>query len=67
MRIISFIEDPVVIKKILKHLYLWKVKRKPPPKVHAPPIEAFIIYDDSPIHCAEDYLIDPDYPLEAYL
>jgi hypothetical protein len=31
MRVISFIEDPQVIKKILKHLGLWEVNPRPPP------------------------------------
>ena len=38
MRIISFIEDPLVIRAILEHLGLWLVRAKPPPKAHAPPI-----------------------------
>jgi len=54
-------------KKILKQLRLWHVKRKPPPKAHGPPTEAVIIYDDSSTPGADDYLIDPDFPLEAYL
>ena len=29
MKIISFIEDEQLVKKILKHLHLWEVKRKP--------------------------------------
>jgi hypothetical protein len=42
----------------------------------APPPEAFIISDDSPAPCVDDYLTDPDrstlrlstgYPAEAYL
>jgi hypothetical protein len=37
MRIISFIEDPEVIKAILKHLGLWLTKSKPSPKAHAQP------------------------------
>jgi hypothetical protein len=41
MRIISFIEDPDVMKKILKHLGLWDVKRKPRPVANAPPIDVF--------------------------
>jgi hypothetical protein len=45
-------------KKILNHLGLWDVKRKVPPKAHGPPIEAFILDDNSPIPCVEDYLID---------
>ncbi|MBW6487419.1 MAG: transposase [Syntrophobacterales bacterium] len=34
MRIISFIEDPSVIRDILNHLGLWLVKARPPPKAH---------------------------------
>ena len=32
MRIIAFIEDEEVIEKILKHLGLWDLKVRPPPK-----------------------------------
>jgi len=32
MRIISFIEDPQVVKKILKHMGLWEVEPRPPPR-----------------------------------
>ena len=37
MRVIAFIEDPDVIKKILKHLDLWNVKPKPRSLANAPP------------------------------
>ena len=38
MKILFFIEDPEVIKKILKHLDLWDLKARPPPKrAKAPP------------------------------
>jgi hypothetical protein len=37
MRILSFIEDEEVIKKILKHLGLWDIKTRPPPRAIAPP------------------------------
>jgi hypothetical protein len=37
MKILSFIEDPEVIKKILKHLGLWDIKARPPPKATATP------------------------------
>ena len=37
MRAIAFVEDPDVIKKILKHLGLWEMKSRPPPKSNAPP------------------------------
>ena len=63
MRIIAFIEDEDVIKKILKHLGLWYKKRKPGPVANAPPI----IPDSYPIPSVDDYVIDPDYPIETYL
>jgi hypothetical protein len=59
-----------------KHLDLWEIRRKPTPRANALPIEAFIIYSDSPTPGSDDYLTDPDrstlrlstgYPLEAYL
>ena len=34
MRVIAAIEDPDVIRKILKHLDLWEVKARPPPKTN---------------------------------
>jgi hypothetical protein len=65
MRIISFIEDSEIVKKILKHLDLWDVKRKPPPRANSPPTESFIIYDNSSAPTADDYIIDSDYPIEV--
>ena len=41
MRIISSIEDPSVIRDILKHLGLWLVRSRPPPKIHDPPIREY--------------------------
>ena len=76
MRIISFIEEEQLVKKILKHLSLpacashadrWDVKRKPTPRANGPPTESFIIYDESSSPSADDYLIDADYPIETYL
>ena len=46
---------------------LWDVKRKPPPQANALPTKAYIIYDDSPAPSVGDYMIDADYPIEAYL
>jgi hypothetical protein len=67
MRIISFIEDEPLVKRILEHLDLWDAKRKPPPRANGPPPESFIIYDECSSPSAEDYLIDTDYPIETYL
>ena len=38
---IAFTEDEQLVKKIFKHLGLWDVKRKPPPRAHVvhPPQE----------------------------
>ena len=66
MRVIAFIEDPDVIKKILKHLDLWDVKRKPRPTANAPPIDVFPAYDEQPGPSANDYIRDQGYPAEAY-
>ena len=37
MRVIAFIHDGDVIRKILMHLNLWDVKRKPPARAHVYP------------------------------
>ena len=57
IKIISFIDDAEIIKKILNHLGLWDVKRKPPPRANGPPTEAIIIYDESSAPSVDDYLI----------
>ena len=62
MRVIVFIENEDIIK-ILKHLGLWYIKRKPSPVANAPPI----IPDSYPIPSVDDDVIDPDYPVETYL
>jgi hypothetical protein len=67
IKVIAAIEDAQIIKKILNHLDLWDVKRKPPPRANAPQPETFIISDDSPVPCVDDYLTDLDYPAQAYL
>ena len=56
MRIIAFIEDPDIIKKILKHLDLWDVKARPPPKNSSENLEPFTDYSQSQILPSEDYL-----------
>jgi hypothetical protein len=46
--LISVIEDEEVIKKILKHLGLWEIKTRPPPRANAlPKHEPFIDHSDS--------------------
>jgi hypothetical protein len=68
MRIISSIDDPEAIKKILKHLELWSAKRIPPPRANAPPLHVHLDYSDSQIPSSEDDLYkDPEYPIDAYM
>ena len=66
MRVIAFIEDEDVIRKILKHLDLWDVKRKPPPRAHGPPDAVISAYAEPSAPTVDDCIIDPDYPVEAY-
>ena len=62
-----FIEDEEAIKKILKHLGLWDVKLRAPPKVTALFVGIHQDYSDSQLPPSEDYLYsDPDYPIEVY-
>ena len=61
MRVIVFVEDEAIVKKILKHLGIWEVKLKPRPKANAPPF----IPDSYPIPSVDDYLIGPDCPAGA--
>ena len=48
-------------KKILQHLGLWDVKRKPRPVANAPPIDVFPAYDEQPGPSAGDLIRVPDY------
>ena len=64
MRIISFIEDEQLVKKILTHLQPWVVKHKPPPRANSPPTGSFIIYDENSSPGVDDYIIDAGYPID---
>ncbi len=48
MKIIAFIEDEEVISKILKHLGLWGLKQRPPPRANAPCPDIHIDYTARP-------------------
>jgi hypothetical protein len=68
MKVISVIEDQEVIKKILKHLGLWQVKPRPPPRnAKSQPLssEPHIDYSDTQI-CPSDngFYVDPEYPTD---
>jgi len=62
MKIISFIDQPGVIKAILQHIGLWERESRPPPKTKAPPSDCYAVYQ-MPVYDS----VAPDYPFEAYL
>ena len=71
MGIVSFLEDPEIVKKILKHLGLWdfnppevrRVKARPRPKTKRPSPDIHIDYSDSQIPQSDDYLYaDVEHP-----
>ena len=77
MRIISFIEDPSVIRDILKQLGIWLVRSRPPPKIHDPPVclhstgrtaASYIVDDVSQLPINDDHLYrDPEYSWDEYI
>jgi hypothetical protein len=64
MRIIAFIEDEELIKKILKHLGLWEAKARPPPKVKAPFPTIYLDDSESQILPPDSFYAHPDYPAD---
>jgi hypothetical protein len=65
MKVISVIENEDIIKKILKHLGLWDVKARPPPRSEKSSrlMEPFMDYKDSQLPPSYDYLYhDIEYP-----
>jgi len=69
MRIISSIEDPSVIRDILKHLGIWLIRSRPPPKILAPPTFIKSESADHRPHPHQDTYIyaDPDYSWDEYI
>ena len=63
MNIISVIEDPEIVKKILKHLGLWDQKARPPPKLRPAAERAETVIDDSfsQLPASDNWLyVDPE-------
>ncbi|MFO7556951.1 MAG: hypothetical protein R6W88_17270 [Desulfobacterales bacterium] len=65
MRVIAFITHENVIKKVLKHLGLWDIKRNPQPFANVPPIDVFPAYNKQPGPSADDSIKDLHYPAKA--
>jgi hypothetical protein len=65
MKVISVIEQNEIVKKILKHLGLWEIKPRPPPKATGPPTppQYHIDYSTSQLPESDKWLyFDPEYP-----
>ena len=63
MRILAFIEDEEVIKKILKHLGLWEIKARPPPKATGKTQDYHLDDSTSQLPASDKWLyVDPEYP-----
>jgi len=65
MRVVVFIEDPAMIRKIVKHLNLWNLKRPSRSVTHASPSRVFPTNDEHLAPPADDYVTDPVYHLDS--
>jgi hypothetical protein len=59
------IEQAEVIRKILEHIGLWGVRRKPVPKANAPPVRYVAKDVEGDFPAVDDDVVDPIYPVEA--
>jgi hypothetical protein len=66
MRVIAFIEQAGVIRKILKHLGLWGNRRKPEPRANAPPVLCVVEHVGGYLPTPDDNMVDPFYPVDTY-
>ena len=61
MKVISVIEDEEVIKKILKHMGLWELKARPPPKATGKTQEYHLDDSTSQLPVSDKWLyVDPE-------
>ena len=65
MRILAFIEEAAVIRKILDHLGLWDVPKRQPKRGREPPVvgteEPLLVYADSQVVEYEEVYYIPEY------
>ena len=66
MRVIAFIEQANVLRKILEHLGLWGSRHKPVPRANAPPVLHVAEDVDAYLPTSDDDMVDPSYPVDAY-
>jgi len=56
-----------VIRAILEHLGLWRVRSRPPPKIHDPPIREYAAADHPLQTHADTIYGDPEYTWDEYI
>ncbi|MCG6905757.1 MAG: hypothetical protein LJE63_03950 [Desulfobacteraceae bacterium] len=61
-----FIEQSEVIRKILEHPGLWGARRKPAPRANVPPVHYVAEDVEGYLPTADNQMIDPIYPVDAY-
>jgi hypothetical protein len=66
MRVIAFIEQADVIRKILEHLGLWGSRRKPVSRANAPPMLCVADDVEGYFPTTDEDIVDPIYPVDAY-
>ena len=68
MRVINFIKDRGVIKKMLQHLGIWLVNSHSPSQIKPISTDYSIDYSDSQLQHNDDLIyIDPGYTIETYM
>jgi hypothetical protein len=65
MRVIAFIEQADVIRKILEHLGLWGTQQKPVPKANTPPVRYVAEDAEGYFPTVDDQVVDPVYPVDT--
>ena len=65
MRVLAFIEEAAVIRKIIDHLGLWDVPKRPPKRGREPPVtaeaEPLLVYADSQVMEYQEAYYIPEY------
>jgi hypothetical protein len=66
MRVIAFIEQAEVIRKILEPLCFGGSRRKPALRANAPPVLCVVEDVDVYLPTPDDDMVDPSYSLDAF-
>ena len=67
MRVISAIDDRLVIRAILEHLGLWLIRSRPPPKINDPPNREYATADLQIQPHTDTIYGDPEYTWDEYI